>query len=165
MSEADCFSAGPCTVTTCDTSAGVCVTSPGPDGPIPGKDDLVTDCIDVMCSGGMEVIVADDTEVPEDNDPCTSQICSGGAALTTLMAPGTPCDAAMVCDAAAQCVPCYADGLTNGAESDVDCGGVGPGCVPCPDGQKCSIPEDCASAECCVACLNACVPPGSCIPC
>lgn len=48
------------------------------------------------------------------------------------------------------------DGIQNGAESDVDCGGGT--CARCADGKKCSTRNDCASALCvggvCKSCVN-----------
>jgi len=38
------------------------------------------------------------------------------------------------------------DGLRNGAETAVDCGG--PTCTPCPAGQACASPRDCLSGVC-----------------
>jgi hypothetical protein len=42
-------------------------------------------------------------------------------------------------------VGCALDGVVNGLETDVDCGG---GCLPCLEGKKCNAPEDCASGAC-----------------
>ena len=45
------------------------------------------------------------------------------------------------------CVPHCFDGVTNGDESDVDCGG--DACVArCQTGQTCSVNGDCASGIC-----------------
>ena len=38
------------------------------------------------------------------------------------------------------------DGVRNGSESDVDCGG--PECEPCDAGQQCALASDCASGNC-----------------
>ena len=43
-------------------------------------------------------------------------------------------------------VPTCEDGQRNGAESDVDCGGVG--CEACADGSACVEDRDCASELC-----------------
>ena len=44
--------------------------------------------------------------------------------------------------AAASC----SDGLLNGSESDIDCGG--PDCTPCADGHYCAGDNDCLSKVC-----------------
>ena len=53
--------------------------------------------------------------------------------------------------------PSCLDGIKNGSESDVDCGGS---CPRCADGRTCATGDDCASFRCsggtCQACLNYC---------
>jgi hypothetical protein len=43
-------------------------------------------------------------------------------------------------------VPNCSDGLQNGMETDVDCGG--PDCAPCSQGLKCVVPRDCVNRVC-----------------
>jgi hypothetical protein len=45
------------------------------------------------------------------------------------------------------CMPACSDGVRNGKESDVDCGGDTE-CARCPASSHCSIPSDCASGQC-----------------
>ena len=57
------------------------------------------------------------------------------------------------------CVSC-SDGIMNGAETDVDCGG--PVCGRCTRGSQCSVDQDCGSDQCevtsagkiCTSCFN-----------
>ncbi len=49
------------------------------------------------------------------------------------------------CGGSGSDAPSCSDGLKNGAETAVDCGG---GCGPCPDGSGCGLPRDCASRVC-----------------
>ena len=42
--------------------------------------------------------------------------------------------------------PTCSDGLQNGNETDVDCGGVK--CLPCKNNKKCEIDSDCTSEIC-----------------
>ena len=65
-------------------------------------------------------------------------------------------------DELGSCVSCR-DGVQNGHESDVDCGGSGAGgtngCRLCRDGASCAVASDCASKIChnastCVSCFN-----------
>jgi hypothetical protein len=44
------------------------------------------------------------------------------------------------------------DGVQNGDESDVDCGGS---CDPCVDGMQCGVADDCASGSCAGVCQEA----------
>jgi nitrate reductase beta subunit len=49
---------------------------------------------------------------------------------------------------------CTLDGVVNGLETDVDCGG---GCLPCDVNKKCNDPDDCVSAACFnKKCVEAC---------
>ena len=43
------------------------------------------------------------------------------------------------------------DGVANGDESDIDCGGSS--CQPCADNQACTGPDDCASGVCNATCI------------
>jgi hypothetical protein len=81
---------------------------------------------DVDCGGSCK-LDCDDGEGCEDGDDCISTICD----------PKT-----MTCTPAADCT----DGVQNGDESDVDCGGTV--CDPCPDGDGCDDDADCASGVC-----------------
>ena len=60
-----------------------------------------------------------------------------------------------VCNDSGLCEPtrCF-DGVLNGSESDVDCGG--PGCAPCQRAEWCVSDGDCASGSCvCGMCVEA----------
>ena len=64
---------------------------------------------------------------------------------------GRRCTSTADCDggqcASGQCrAPTCKDGLTNGDESDIDCGGIT--CLPCAVGQACSKTEDCDGVAC-----------------
>ena len=70
---------------------------------------------------------------------------------------GTPCGLAGTC-ASAACTtgPCRpatcTDGLKDGSETDVDCGGL---CPPCADGSSCDAGGDCTSGVCTNGVCNA----------
>jgi hypothetical protein len=107
-------------------------------------------------------------------DACKKRACVNGACEEILLAAGVACEDG-VCNGAGECVPCVKsadckdaakpvcieqqcmaascfDGLANGGESDVDCGGP---CPKCPDGKKCAQPEDCVgfcAGGTCAAC-------------
>jgi hypothetical protein len=57
---------------------------------------------------------------------------------------GAPCDGG-VCIAEACVAPTCSDGLKDGEETAVDCGGS---CAPCPPGEGCLLPADCTSLVC-----------------
>jgi hypothetical protein len=72
------------------------------------------------CDGaGNIVAVLDDTDVPDDNNPCTNDLCAGGAPAHFPAAPGTVCGPALVCGVSGQCVQC---------NSPVDCAGTDTEC-------------------------------------
>jgi hypothetical protein len=53
-----------------------------------------------------------------------------------------------VCSGGACAVPRYADGVKNGTETDIDCGGA-VGAPTCADGKVCvDGARDCTSANC-----------------
>jgi hypothetical protein len=73
----------------------------------------------------------------------------------------SPSDLAMSADFAGDdlSVNLCKDGIQDGLETDVDCGG--PVCFPCLDGKKCLVSSDCASYTCSAALI--CVEPPSCV--
>ena len=81
---------------------------------------LTTDCAVGGCSGGV-------CQPPcSSGAQCPSGVCTGGFCR----------------------VPNCADGVENGTETDVDCGGAAPSCVRCADGLGCAGAGDCASGIC-----------------
>lgn len=79
---------------------------------------------------------------------CAEKFCGG---------PCQPCATGYLCEVDGDCLdkkcvggkcqaPTCDDGLYNGDEEDVDCGG--PTCGPCADGQSCLWPSDCQSSVC-----------------
>jgi hypothetical protein len=85
---------------------------------------------------------------------CAAGSCSGSTQTLADTCSGTgtctdngtvSCGAGYVC-ASGACQSC-SDGLKNGAETDVDCGGSG-GCGKCQNGKKCTLPNDCSSGSC-----------------
>lgn len=77
-------------------------------------------------------------------DPCLASDC------VTALPVGTSCGAnGLYCDAMAACVaPNCSDGLLNGSETDVDCGGSCAPTATCTNGQSCTVGADCASSLC-----------------
>ncbi|MBM4397526.1 MAG: hypothetical protein FJ087_17800 [Deltaproteobacteria bacterium] len=157
---------------------GVCGFENEPDGeqvPTQKKGD----CIVVVCDGlGGSHNVADDADVPVDNNQCTEDECDAGVATNPFSIPGAPCaiGAGKVCNGKGACVDCVAgtdcpsgvcknakcapasctDKVRNGGETGIDCGGPCPGC---PIGDPCNESGDCETGFCdgtkCVECLMA----------
>src|SRR5690606_23685710 len=116
---ARCAAPGDCRSGLCG-SDGRCEAAPGTcaDG-VENQDETDVDCGGTTC------------------DPCgIGQRCSGGSDCTT-----GNCDSGTCAAVSASCT----DGVQNGTETDVDCGGS---CGPCADGQSCGAPADCTSGYC-----------------
>lgn len=97
-------------------------------------------------------------DCPATGTLCKTAVCSMGECATSNAAQGSDCDDAggSVCNSAGVCVPpTCTDGIQNGAETGVDCGGGT--CPGCADGGSCAQGVDCLSGTC-VATL--CVPCG-----
>ncbi|MFT3770388.1 MAG: hypothetical protein QM820_33590 [Minicystis sp.] len=125
------------------------------------------DCKVTVCDGaGSTASANDDTDVPDDGNPCTIDACAGGTPSNTPAAAGTLCGAGQICDGNGACVACITDAdcaagtcvasacvvasctdtVQNAGETDVD--GGGPSCAKCADTKKCSASSDCASGLC-----------------
>jgi hypothetical protein len=91
--ETDCQDDNPCTFDFCIEAS--CEFTDVPDGPSPEGQDLPSDCVQDQCEGGELVPNApDDTETPDDQQECTTDVCSGGSPVFTPVADGTDCGAA-----------------------------------------------------------------------
>jgi hypothetical protein len=106
-----------CTVATCE--GGLCGTSFVAPG-TPTSTQLAGDCSVAQCDGaGATGLVADDTDVPNDGNFCTTDGCDMGQVTSTKLPAGTSCGVSLVCDGNAQCVGCVAGSDCPG--SDTDC--------------------------------------------
>src|SRR5690242_18498657 len=83
---------------------------------------------------------------------CASGVCSFGTGGSTTTLTGT-------CTASSSC----ADGVKDGTETDVDCGGLG--CSKCGAGKACRAPGDCNTHVCqggvCATCVAEMCPPSA----
>jgi cysteine-rich repeat protein len=139
-----------------------------PDMPAPGSIVGAAIRIPACGDGFREAAEACDDANDQDGDGCDKNclvepcfVCNDDAALGRS-ACGPACNtlAGQYCYQGA-CVSC-GDGIQNGAETDVDCGG---GCAPCVGSQRCSGIADCKSGFCSsgVCCNEPC--DGQCIRC
>jgi hypothetical protein len=74
-----------------------------------------------------------------------------GAACEPSCAPGDECAsheqcASRLCEDGVCAEPACDDGIENGEETDVDCGG--PMCEPCANASRCDVERDCVSGSC-----------------
>ena len=144
--------------TDVDCGGAVCGTACG-DGLACGSS---SDCTSRVCAGGVCVAPS-----------CSDGVRNGGEAgvdcgAVCVAGAGSACSAGTGCTTHADCASgvchggvcvsptCY-DGVRNGVEADVDCGG--PECAStCSAGRTCSVSSDCASGVCDGASLM-CQPP------
>ncbi|HEY8077686.1 MAG TPA: hypothetical protein VIF62_26350 [Labilithrix sp.] len=143
---------GPTAPNRCPTGQGCVATS---------------DCDNVKCDAGVTNLCLPASHTDGIKNDGETGIDCGGAALPTKCATGQGCGSdadcnnvrcnmiSLVCDSATN-----SDGLKNGTETDIDCGGVGGTMADrCADDRVCAIDGDCASTFCNV---NVCVAGKSC---
>ncbi|WP_170319981.1 plastocyanin/azurin family copper-binding protein [Polyangium spumosum] len=170
-----------CRAPTCTN--GICGTIYAPAG-TPLSTESSGDCKRHVCDGMGAAIVEDDAmDEPDDNNSCTLDACLAGAPTHLPVALGTTCTdgGGTVCDDNGTCVACNVDadcmngdvcmanacvapatcmdGIMNGDETGVDCGGAM--CLKC-NGDACGSDAECQSGICsggmCVANINGCTP-------
>jgi hypothetical protein len=144
----DCPAPPACMDATC--TGGVCGTFPSEPGAI-SSQQTKGDCQQLFCDGdGGAMAQADDSDLPDDNNPCTSDSCAQGVPTFTPI-PGI-CGGGSVCGdpsgpSAGMCVPAMCgDGIKDSGETDVDCGGAI--CPKCTFGKVCVADGDCATGFC-----------------
>lgn len=164
---ADCPDPGnECVLRACNN--GTCGTSDAPAG-TPLAMQTTGDCQVEVCDGmGGTTTSVLDTDAEDDGKSCTADACdAAGMPVHTPLAAGTACNQAggKICDGNGVCVECAqnadcatgvcqgglcmatgcGDGVKNGDETDLDCGGS---CGPCADGLACLASGDCTSKVC-----------------
>ncbi len=113
-----------------------------------------TDCMSSTCVNGLCV----EADCLSDMDPLKTDTTNGvdcGGPNCAFCAPGQKCDVGSDC-ASGQCgtttmsgvcaTGTCTDGIKDGAETDVDCGGIR--CAPCAIGQGCLVDSDCTNQNC-----------------
>jgi hypothetical protein len=165
-----CAKSSDCSSSMCDHELGICLSSSCGDG-IKNGEETDVDCGGTLCGQcdvGLACAADNDcaTEVCDDvKHVCLHGQCGDGEmnnAETDIDCGGdtcTPCEATQGCEAASDCrsglcdneqgicLPeTCADGMTNGNETDVDCGGLH--CSKCAMGDHCQDDKDCFSKLC-----------------
>ncbi|MDI1475213.1 DUF4215 domain-containing protein [Polyangium sp. y55x31] len=155
-----------CRTRTC--TEGVCGETFAPKGTA-SDTQMPGDCAREICDGqGKLTLENDDTDILDDQNDCTQDVCNAGQPENKPLAAGDACtmNEGKLCDGAGTCVECLApsdcednictdnvcvpaecaDTVKNGSETDVDCGG--DLCAPCADGLVCKVSSDCQSGVC-----------------
>ena len=158
------------------TSQGGNTGGTGADGGMGGSGGQPPTCVAADCPGNDE----DCRFRACVNDMCDFENASQGTTCTDAMNMD-----AQVCDGMGTCVQCNdnsdcggatpvcdqnlcvgaecTDNMTNGMETDVDCGG--PDCAPCANGLACQVFGDCSSAYCDTSAVGGGMPNGVCAAC
>jgi hypothetical protein len=124
--------------------SGVCLANvcqaPTCDDRVANGSETALDCGGGSCPGcpvGAACFLGTD---------CAAGGCSGGICQPTCTS-GAECPSG-VCSGGYCRVPNCADGVQNGSETDLDCGGPAPTCLRCADGEGCGAASDCSSGVC-----------------
>jgi hypothetical protein len=148
-------SADRCQATQTDVSCGGGICPPCGSG---RRCAVNADCISGLCAAGVCSSNAPPTMCSDGRrDGSETDVDCGGSTCA-------PCSAGRICVVASDCAnglvcvsnlcvspgaaPSCNDGVRNGTESDVDCGGS---CSPCVDGRVCVSGSDCLSQTCSAA--------------
>jgi hypothetical protein len=127
---------------------------------------LGTDCSDGVCKGMPLTCQAPTCTDDVQNGNETDTDCGGagymGAAPCPRCGTGKNCGSSatncvnLVCTGGVCQAPACTDGVKNGDETDIDCGGGSymglPACPPCNPGQKCGTGSDCVGGNCQTTC-------------
>ena len=119
-----------------DCASGVCAGNAECVPASCADESLNGDETDIDCGGACEP--CGDGEICKQGSDCASGVCAEPA-------PDSGAAGAVGGDLECQASTCL-DGVRNGFEADVDCGGSE--CEPCGDGATCRAPADCASRVC-----------------
>jgi hypothetical protein len=153
--DAGCTSVSDCPAPASDCVSATCVAG------VCGTSDLAAE---TACTSGGAVCdgqghcVACVSAADCSGTTCAPQVCTTNAcAAGTLASKGTACteSGGTVCDGMGSCVaPTCTDGIRDGNETDVDCGGAAlagsAACPPCPVGKDCVATTDCAPPTACM---------------
>ncbi len=146
-----------------DIDGGPADVDAGPRCATPADCDDGDACTVDTCTAGDCVYAAVSAD---DGNLCTADACDPSSGVTHTRIAGcclsaTDCDSGVCIENTCRDATC-SDGVKNGAETDVDCGGP---CASCALGDACALATDCASSFCvdgaCVECLAATDCPGA----
>ncbi|RLB65038.1 MAG: hypothetical protein DRI90_03060 [Deltaproteobacteria bacterium] len=107
----DCDDGNACTDDDCNVGTGSCINDPLNNVLAPGSDQVPGDCNQILCQDGTETDVIDDTDLPDDDNPCTDDLCNEGQPTNPTHPIDTPCTdpndpLALWCNNLGTCVQC-----------------------------------------------------------
>lgn len=103
-----CNDLNPCTEDSCNVGVGKCTFTPLDGLPTPGFQEPAGDCKLHICTLGVDTVVDDDSDVFDDGNSCTENICTAGVSSNPNTQMGTPCVMGQPekCDGLGACVQC-----------------------------------------------------------
>jgi hypothetical protein len=125
---------------------------------LPAAQQTPGDCQVLECDGnGSTMSVADNTDLPVDNNQCTADLCTNGVPSNPALAPGMPCtqNGGTECDGIGDCVQCLVETECPGQDTACEtrtcnagtCGlSFATSGTPLPAAQQ--TPGDCQVLEC-----------------
>lgn len=162
---ADCDDDNACTDDDCNVGTGACINDPLNNVLAPGSDQVVGDCNQILCQDGTETDVIDDTDLPDDDNPCTDNLCNEGQPTNPDRPVDTPCtdpnDAlALWCNSTGTCVQCNGPTQCVHLPTNTYCGTrtcstaglCGQDCLPNTDQTPAQVLGDCKLQYCDGAC-------------
>jgi len=98
----ECPTGSECLVATCnDNTCGTTATAGG----TPVSAQAAGDCRKIVCDGsGTPESINDDTDVPDDGNPCTTDSCDAGMAVHANVSLGVSCGTQLSCNGLGACV-------------------------------------------------------------
>jgi hypothetical protein len=148
--------------------AGRCTMEALPTGTAT-PDQVPGDCRKNTCDGTAVAVSYDPTDVPDDRNECTTDICSGLTPTFLPKAGGSPCTTGggTMCDGAGNCGECFMPSTCPGKDTKCrvrtctagKCGFMELGdpsmpCIECTMTSECAPGESCIDTRCVLACSN-----------
>ncbi len=103
-----CNDGNPCTEDSCNASTGRCNFAILDGLPTPFYVPVVGDCSQQICINGVSTAIADNFDIPDDNNFCTRDTCENGMPTFTPTNANAAClpDGSGICDAMGNCLEC-----------------------------------------------------------
>jgi len=129
-----CNDGNACTEDTCNANTGACSFAALDGLPTPDVMIVQGDCKQEICINGKSTAIADDADLPNDGDSCTTGTCVGGVPSQMATSAGAPC---------------------TGPNGPGYCDEMGKKCVECSAAIQCPLPMGPCQERACVN--NLCV--------
>ncbi|HVJ22170.1 MAG TPA: hypothetical protein VM686_42485 [Polyangiaceae bacterium] len=141
-SNADCIAENPCTIGRCGIN-NVCAFEIGPDGAAANEKD--GDCRRATCRNGQPTFTNDNSDVMDDEDPCTDDRCENGMPTNLVSEDGSSCEVGSgsgICQQGTCIVLCVEANAASQCDDDDPC--TDDVCVPCDNPDDCFNQGQCA---------------------